>query len=454
MPNIGKDDHPKLWSLIFVLIIALTFCCFVMGQGLNSGTSVFLAGQGYGASLAGVLALVFSIAAALARLFVGPVIDNGKCSLVIIAGIAILIAGTALSAVVQGIPSSQSAVCCKAWALAQQQRQPRPPQPGSAAPPPASPAAASVLPQERLGEGIGYHGLGQAIAMSIGPAFALYLVGTDPSTNLYVGLALVGFAGLVIALNARYESKWQTLPSSSAYRIKMETRLELDSKDGQAPSSTTVTTSETINSEKYPEGDQVSKRTLRDSFNIFEPRALPGAIPQMIMCPTFGFGVFFAGLYGTTLGYTHAGLFYTISAVSMIIIRMISKHFMDTVPAIKTMTGAVACGILCCLMLLAAPYGEPVFLASGIFYGLATGISLPLNQSVAVKNTPPERWGAANALFLLANDIGIGFASVIWGVINDSFGFQTSIVCVIVCLIASYASAWIVYPARDKRWRH
>ena len=40
MPNIGKDDHPKLWSLIFVLIIALTFCCFVMGQGLNSGTSV------------------------------------------------------------------------------------------------------------------------------------------------------------------------------------------------------------------------------------------------------------------------------------------------------------------------------------------------------------------------------------------------------------------------------
>ena len=141
MPNIGKDDHPKLWSLIFVLIIALTFCCFVMGQGLNSGTSVFLAGQGYGASLAGVLAHVFSIAAALARLFVGPVIDNGKCSLVIIAGNgedeckyagkAILIAGTALSAVVQGIPSSQSAVCCKAWALAQQQQQPRPPQQAS-----------------------------------------------------------------------------------------------------------------------------------------------------------------------------------------------------------------------------------------------------------------------------------------------------------------------------------
>ena len=137
MPNIGKDDHPKLWSLIFVLIIALTFCCFVMGQGLNSGTSVFLAGQGYGASLAGVLALVFSIAAALARLFVGPVIDNGKCSLVIIAGIAILIAGTALSAVVQGIPLFTISRLLQGVGF-------------GAATTAASTAAASVLPQERL----------------------------------------------------------------------------------------------------------------------------------------------------------------------------------------------------------------------------------------------------------------------------------------------------------------
>lgn len=114
-----------------MLIIALTFCCFVMGQGLNSGTSVFLAGQGYGASLAGVLALVFSIAAALARLFVGPVIDNGKCSLVIIAGIAILIAGTALSAVVQGIPLFTISRLMQGVGFGAATQQPRPPQQAS-----------------------------------------------------------------------------------------------------------------------------------------------------------------------------------------------------------------------------------------------------------------------------------------------------------------------------------
>lgn len=431
MPNNSKGGQPRLWSLVFVLIIALTFCCFVMGQGLNSGTSVYLSGEGYGASLAGALALAFSIAAAFSRLLIGPIIDNGKCSLVVIAGIVVLVIGTAMSALVQGIPLFTVSRLLQGVGF-------------GAATTAASTAAASVLPQERLGEGIGYYGLGQAIAMSIGPAFALYLVGTDPSTNLYVGLSLIGIIGLAIALNARYERKWRTLPKTSAYRIKMEAGQATSREAGEhevAASSNSAATG------------QPRKRTLRESFDIFEPRALPGAIPQMIMCPTFGFGIFFVGLYGTTLGYAHAGLFYTISAVSMILIRMLSKQFMDTVPAIKTLTGAVACGIVCCLLLLAAPSSEPVFLASGIFYGLVLGISMPLNQSVAVKNTPPERWGAANALFLLTSDIGIGFASVIWGMTNDSFGFQVSIVCVIACLIASYVSAWAFYPANDKRWR-
>ena len=172
-----------------------------------------------------------------------------------------------------------------------------------------------------------------------------------------------------------------------------------------------------------------------------------------ILCPTFGFGIFFTGLYGTTLGYEHAGLFYTVSAVSMVIVRLCSKSFMDTVPAIKTYTVAVVCALAESAMLLAAPASEAIFLASGVLYGLALGISLPLNQSVAVKNTPPERWGATNALFLLTNDVGIGLSSLIWGAINDAWGFQVSIICIIVCQVLSYIAAWLVYPADAKRWK-
>lgn len=180
-----------------------------MGRGLNSGTSVCLAGKGYGASLAGALALAFSVSAAAGRILMSPVIDDGKCSLVVIGGIVVLLAGTFMSFMVQSVPLFAASRLMQGVGF-------------GAATSAAATAAASVLPKERLGEGIGYHCLGQALAMSVGPAFALFLVGTAPSSNLYLGLSLVGVVGLVIALNARYERKWQKLPKTSAFRKKME----------------------------------------------------------------------------------------------------------------------------------------------------------------------------------------------------------------------------------------
>ena len=420
MDNGDTKGQPRLWSAVFVLIILLTLCCFVMGQGLNSGTSVFLVGEGYGASFAGALALAFSLTAALSRILLGPVIDGGRCSLVIIAGIAVLLAGTFMSAVVEGVPLFTLSRLLQGAGF-------------GAATTAASTAAASVLPAARLGEGIGYHGLGQALARSIGPALALYLVGTEPATNLYVGLSLVGVVGLVVAFNARFERKWRKLPPTCAYRRKMEAEEAALGK-GEQPAAQ-------------------PKRTVRDALNILEPRALPGAVPMAILCPMYGFGIFFTGLYGTTLGFEHAGLFYTISAASMVTVRLCSKSFMDTVPAIKTYTVAIVCSLLQSAMLLAAPMSEAIYLGSGVLYGLSLGITLPLNQSVAVKNTPPERWGATNALFLLMNDLGIGVTSLIWGAINDTLGFQVSIICIIACQLLSYAVAWAMYPADAKRWK-
>ena len=63
-----------------------------------------------------------------------------------------------------------------------------------------------------------------------------------------------------------------------------------------------------------------------------------------------------------------------------------------------------------------------------------------------MKNTPPERWGAANALFQLAIDVGIGGTCIIWGIVNDCFGFPVAICCAMCCIVASYLVARAVYP--------
>lgn len=404
----------KLWTPAFILIVGLALCCFVVGQGLNAGTSVYIDLLGGTATYAGLLAATFSIAAAIARVACGPIIDRQGRAIVLIVGAVLLSAGTmvplfandtvpfVICRILQGVGFSAVTTA-------------------------AATAAADVLPFSRLGEGIGYYGLGQALAMSVGPALALFLVSTEPPENLYLGLSAMSLAVLALAIMCRYERKPERLPETSVYRMRYEAERKGEDTDPT----------------NEPRGFR----------RVFEPRALPGSLPMVVLSPAFGFGIFFIGLYGTTLGIGNAGLFFTVSAASMIAVRLKSNAFMDSVAPIKAYGAAVICGIIAYVMLLTAEANHALFYVAGIFYGICIGVSIPVCQSVAVKNTPSERWGAANALYLLATDIGVGIATVIWGALNDAYGFTTTIWCVIACIALSFLVAWVVYPAEAKRSR-
>ena len=413
----GESPREQLWSTTFVLVVVSTLCCFMVGQGLNSSTSVYVALYGGTAAYAGVLAAVFSGAAAVVRLLSGPLIDGRGRRIVMLAGFAVLIVGTVGPLFTHDVAPFVVFRILQGAGF-------------SAVTTASATAAADALPASRMGEGIGYYGLGQAIAMSTGPAFALALVSMDPAENLFIGATAAAALGLALIFFCRYEKHPETLPEEAVYRREREEKR---------------TRSEGAKSEGARREGFISR--------IFEKRALPGTLPTLVIAPAFGFVIFFVGLYGTSLGVGNAGLFYTLSAVSMIIVRLKSGAFMDRFAPIKILPVALAFGVVAFAMLIAcgtvldsSPARDAVFYLAGIVYGPCIGIVNPLNQAVAVKNTPPERWGAANALFQLAIDVGIGCASVIWGLVNDSFGFPVTICCVICCAVASYFVARAVYP--------
>ena len=331
-------------------------------------------------------------------------------------------------------------------------------------------AAADVLPVERLGEGIGYYGLGQAFAMSVGPAIAIALVAGDPPENLFWGLSVAAALSLALCALCRYERNPERLPETSTYRRLHASGAGAEREGEQVGAQAT----EQDRSQATAQGDSRSQegeqgRARADAegapahrqgilSGILEPGALAGGIPLMVISPAFGFGIFFVGLLGTQLGVGNAGLFYTLSAVSMIVVRISSKAFMDRVLPIRLFAVAVASGVACYLLLLCVTLPllqgglrDAVFYLAGIFYGLCLGMALPVNQTVAVKNSPAERWGAANGLFLLMLDLGIGLASIAWGITNDTFGFAFTICCVIVLIVASLAVAHLTYPPFAKR---
>lgn len=443
-----ESPREQLWSTTFVLVVVSTLCCFMVGQGLNSSTSVYVALYGGTAAYAGVLGAVFSGAAAVVRLLSGPLIDGRGRRIVMLVGFAVLIVGTVGPLFTHDVAPFVVFRILQGAGF-------------SAVTTASATAAADALPASRMGEGIGYYGLGQALSMSVGPALALALVSTDPPENLFIGVTAIAVIGLAMIFLCRYEKHPEMLPEGAVYRRRLEEReseaarrrtaeaLEVTGRAGAAEAaeaSETTTSTAQSRMEGQPRRESIASR-------IFEKHALPGTLPMIVLSPAFGFVIFFVGLYGASLGVGNAGLFYTLSAVSMILVRLKSGAFMDRFAPIKILPFALACGLVAFAMLVACgtvldgtPVRDAVFNLSGIVYGFCAGIALPLNQSVAVKNTPPERWGAANALFQLANDVGIGGACVIWGIVNDCFGFPVTICCAMCCIVASYFVARAVYP--------
>ncbi len=412
------NTRERLWSPIFVTIIAATLFAFMVGQGVNSGTTVYLERTGGTLGLAGIGALSFSVAAGVARLLSGPIIDTRGRRIVLLAGAAVMLVGTIGPLITNdGIPFI-------IWRALQ----------GigfSAATTATNTAAADVLPFSRLGEGIGYAGLGQAISMAIGPALALFLVSTNPPENFYIGMAACAFLSLILGLLCRYEKDPTKLPETSEYRVRWE-----QGKIGKSPERTSAR-----------EG---ALKRMVDS--IFEPTALRGTGVIFILATVASFNIFFMGAFGNALGVTNSGIYYTAMAVVMIVVRLAMGRFMDKVAPIKLMGIAVAGGLAAILLALGCISGifgsltEAVFYLMGLPFGICIGVAFPVNQTIAVKMTPPERWGAANALFMLGVDLSNAIAATVWGFLIQELGYGAALIGCVIMLVLSFAAAVILYP--------
>ena len=125
---------------------------------------------------------------------------------------------------------------------------------------------------------------------------------------------------------------------------------------------------------------------------------------------------------------------------------------MDTVPPLALMGVATACGVIAfsigtgCATGAFGSLSEPLFYAMGLPFGICMGLGIPVNQAMAVKLTPPERWGAANGLFLLGMDISSGAASVAWGFLIQNLGYTAALIGCIIMLALSFAAAALLYP--------
>jgi MFS family permease len=199
----------RLWTGDFTLTLAIAFCAFVSCQALNNGTPLYITRIGGTTSFAGALILDFSIAAAVARLFAGRIVDRTGRKRIMVAGALLLIAGTVLAIPLPGFYPQIVLRVLQGVGFAFVTTA-------------SATAAADVLPTERLGEGIGYYALGQSLGMAFGPAFGIFLCSLAFAESLFAGVAGVGAVLLILVMCCNYEKHVERLPETSEYRVLEE----------------------------------------------------------------------------------------------------------------------------------------------------------------------------------------------------------------------------------------
>lgn len=259
-------------------------------------------------------------------------------------------------------------------------------------------AGSDILPEGRVNEGIGYIGLGYSIAMAIGPAMALAIVsaGNYPLV-FYLASALCGLSiifGLLL---------------------------------GETKQTTAVR----------------SKICLK---NILERNALPATIVQFFNCFAFAAVNSFIVLFADHRGFENISLFFTFTAIGMCVSRFFSGRLADHfgprtigIPALLLNT--------CCFLLLLFANHIGTFYFAGILFGFGTGTTNPLFQTLAVCSAPPDRRGAANGTYQIANDLANGVGALFWGIIIDLFGYHAVFLC---CAFLTIVSAFCLYKITDK----
>jgi len=298
-------------------------------------------------------------------------------------------------------------------------------------------AASDTLPKERLGEGFGYAVMGQAVGMACGSVLAIWLLGFEYLEMLSVGISSAAVALLLLGVTITYEKNPLALAPSAGFRVAYEqgSRVASHSRRGwqraQAPAPTSAPTSpptSALTPSKKPENP------------LLEKAALSGALPVAFFAFSIAIFSSYSALFASNMGYANPQWFFLIAAFVSLVIRFATAKLMDRTKPILLYLVPVSFAVVTLLGMYFIQ-NEGAYYAFGIGFGICQGISVPLLSSIAIKASPPHRFGPANALFFLLFDIGIGAGVILWGFLVDSTGFLAVFVGGAAAAVLSYAVA-------------
>ena len=245
-----------------------------------------------------------------------------------------------------------------------------------------STVAIDVMPSSRRGEGIGYYGVSNNLAMAIGPTLSLYI------HDAYANFDYIFFFFFFSA----------TIGLLCVSTIKMPYRRD-----------------------PVPEKPPVSL----DRFLLLE--GMPEALTLIFFSFSYGVLSTYLAVYGKEeLGIeSGAGFFFVLLAIGLILSRLTSGQWLNRGFVTRNIFVGMLLSILGYLIFVAIR-NEWGYYGAALVLGLGYGCICPAYQTMFINLAPNSQRGTANSTYLTAWDLGVGLGVLIGGQIAEIFNYATA----------------------------
>lgn len=265
-----------------------------------------------------------------------------------------------------------------------------------------------IMPSSRRGEGLGYYGVTNNLAMAFGPMTGLFLIEGGNYDRLFLAALLVACLGLQCALLVKV--KWR----AAAERV----------------------------------GNVLSV----DRFILLA--GIPASLAFFMLAIPYGMTSSYIAKYASEVGiYSVAGLFFTVQGAGLIVSRLLSGKQVDKGYITQTITRGIVIAVagvigeallsLVCGWNLSAGY--VLYFLSAFLIGYGFGTIFPAFNTLFINMAPHSRRATANATYLTGWDVGIGAGMLLGGSLSTdgyavSFGFGAVLVLVALVYFVLYVA--------------
>lgn len=243
-----------------------------------------------------------------------------------------------------------------------------------------------IMPSSRRGEGLGYYGLSNNIAMAVGPMSGLFLHDAGMSfTTIFccsLGSCIAGFvcASLV----------------------------------------------------KTPYKPPVKREPISlDRFILL--KGIPAGISLLLLSIPYGMTTNYVAMYAKQIGINATtGFFFTFMAIGMAISRIFSGKIVDRGKITQVISAGLYLVVFSFFLLSACVYliswndmlCTVVFFAVALLLGVGFGIMFPAYKTLFVNLAPNSQRGTATSTYLTSWDVGIGIGMLTGGYIAEVSTFD------------------------------